>query len=201
MKRCLFAFAFFIFAISVCGQELRAPLNCELQQLAIEAALGNSTAQYNLAVEFFRGEKVPEDLAKSEVLWRMATKAGNIAAFNNLGYLTYYGKGTKQDYAEGVRLWRVAAMKGFAESQVHLGSAYWDGRYLRKDPVEAYAWVAAGKHNAAKLSEAELGKSIGDMADENLKEIEAGLTKAQLTAGKRKAAVYIKQYPPSSDDF
>jgi TPR repeat protein len=198
MKRCLFVFAFFVFAVPLCGQELKAA-NCELQELAIEAALGDPTAQYNLAVEFHRGEKVPQDLAKAAVLWRMATKVGNIGAFNNLGHLTYYGRGIKQDYAEGVRLWRVAAMKGFAESQVHLSYAYTDGKFLRKDAIEAYAWASAGKHNAALLLDYEMRDPISKMADEALADITPNLTNAQLAIAKQKAATYIRQYPPVTD--
>jgi TPR repeat protein len=201
MKRCLFVLAFFVFAGPVCGQELVVPPKCDLQALAIEAALGDPAAQYNLAVEFHRGEKVPQDLASAAVLWRMATKAGNVGAFNNLGHLTYYGRGIKQDYAEGVRLWRVAAMKGFAESQVHLASAYTDGKFLRKNAIEAYAWASAGKHNAALLSDPEMQKAIGEMAEDALNQATASLTKVQLAAAKQKAALYIRQYPPVEEEF
>ena len=50
--------------------------SCPIEELAIEAALGETTAQYNLAVEFFRGERVPRDYAKAAKLWRSASDAG-----------------------------------------------------------------------------------------------------------------------------
>src|SRR5688572_29468011 len=122
---------FTIFSSAQAPASRKSSSNCEVQELAIEAALGDKTAQYNLAVAFFTGERVPRDYSKSAVLWRLAVKDGNLGAHNNLGYLMYYGQGTKQDYAEGVRLWRVAAERGMPESQIHLGFAYYDERFLK----------------------------------------------------------------------
>src|SRR6185295_9172862 len=117
----------FLAGIPVCGQAKKE--ECRLQEMAIDAALGNSDAQYDLGVEFHRGVDLPQDFAKAAMMWRMASNAGVIEAHNNLGYLTYYGKGAKQDYAEGLRLWRLAAGRGFAESQVHIADAYSDGKF------------------------------------------------------------------------
>lgn len=145
MKLYLFFFAVLLSFVSVNAQAQAAPPSCEIQVLAIEAALGDADAQYNLAVAFHQGEKVPQDLAKSAALWKMAAKAGVVSAYNNLGHLTYYGRGIKQNYAEGIRLWRVAATKGHSESLVHLAFAYADAKFLKIDYVEAYALGRCGK--------------------------------------------------------
>lgn len=63
-----------------------------MQELAINAALGDVKAQYNLGVIFFR----KEDYSKAAVMWRLSSNAGHISSFN-LGYLTYYGKDVKSD--------------------------------------------------------------------------------------------------------
>jgi TPR repeat protein len=171
------------------------PSRCnQVQDLAVEAALGDATAQYNLAVEFFKGESVPMDLAKSAMLWRLAVQSGNIKAHNNLGYLTYYGKGTKQDYVEAIRLWRIAAARGFAESQIHLAAAYYDGKYLRRNLVEAYAWAAAGRSNATTIEIEALRQSIVEMADDSLKELLSMLSPAQRSTAQKRAALYRTRY-------
>jgi TPR repeat protein len=171
---------------------------CSLQEMAIDAALGNATAQYNLGVEFYRGEAVPRDYSKAAAMWRRAGEGGITAAFNNLGYLTYNGYGVKQDYAEGVRLWRVAAEKGLAESQVHLGEAYADGKYLRRDYIEAYAWAEAGRYNAEQdigmNIEPDISRKILEMAKKFLSATRRNLTNAQLAQAETKAKEYIGKF-------
>ncbi len=101
-------------ATTVHAQQSSLP-KCELQQLAIDAALGDTAAQYNLGVEFFRGANLPRDYAKAANLWRRASEVGSVTASNNLGYPKYYGRpGVERDYAEGIRLWRFAAERGYA---------------------------------------------------------------------------------------
>lgn len=170
--------------------------NCKLQDLAIDAALGDSLAQHNLGVAFHRGQDIERDYGKAAIMWRQSSSAGVLESYNNLGHLTYYGRGVKQDYAEGLRLWRIAAEKGFAESQVHLGYAYSDGKHLKQDYVEAYAWAKAGKHYAAKIKDAELGKAIEKMAVELLDETHGRLSEAQMKEAERKASEYITKFGP-----
>jgi hypothetical protein len=168
---------------------------CELQELAIDAALGVPDAQYNLGVAFFRGEEVPQDYTRAATMWRLAGNAGVIEAHNNLGFLTYYGKGIKQDYAEGIRLWRLAAEKGFAESQVHLAEAYYDGNYLILDFSEAYAWAKTAKHYAT-VGKDPLREPIAQMAEDLLKNLRRRLTPSQLEAAEERARSYISKYAP-----
>lgn len=166
---------------------------CEIQDLAIEAALGDADAQYNLAVEFHKGEAIPQDLAKAAELWRMAVKGGVVSAYNNLGHLTYYGRGIKRNFAEGIRLWRVAATNGHAESQVHLAYAYSDGKFLKKDYVESYAWALVGQYSARLDDDLDMRKSVGAMASEVLENYNK-LTVFQKARAERKAKRYISLY-------
>jgi TPR repeat protein len=169
---------------------------CQIQELAISAALGDAEAQHDLGVAFHQGVEVTRDYSKAAVMWRLASNAGITSAFNNLGHLTYYGRGVTQDYAEGVRLWRVAAEKGFAESQVHIGTAHLDGRHLERNYVEAYAWAKTGRHYAEKMQDVQMGKSIIEMADKRLIEARVKLSKSQLAEADKKAAEYIVKYVP-----
>jgi hypothetical protein len=175
--------------------------SCPIEELAIEAALGETTAQYNLAVEFFRGERVPRDYAKAAKLWRSASDAGDVAASNNLGYLKYYVlPGVSQDYAEAIRLWRLAAERGNAESQVHLANAYYDARYLPVDLVEAYAWASASKHNANRgddrFDNKELDAAVARDAEKTLADLHKRLTPAELARAEKRATLYIEKFPP-----
>ena len=177
------------------GQTKNEP-ECPLQELAVEAALGDPEAHYNLGVAFHRGVDVPQDLGKAAVMWRLARNAGVVEAHNNLGDLTYYGKGVKQDYAEGLRLWRMAAEKGFAESQVHIADAYSDGRYLKQDFVEAYAWAKTGEHFSAGMRDARIAKQVAAMAEKTLAEARRNITEAQVREAEKKATEYIAKYNP-----
>lgn len=51
---------------------------CELQDLAIEAALGDPFAQHNLGTIFYGGHKVPQDYSKAAQLWRLSSSAVGI---------------------------------------------------------------------------------------------------------------------------
>ena len=189
-----------IFPVLAHGQSAN-PNKCTVQDLAIDAALGNHDAQYDLGVFFFRGEDVPQDFSKAAIMWRLAANAGMVEANNNLGFLTYYGKGVKQDYAEGIRLWRKAAEAGFAESQVHLAEANNDERYLIQDLVEAYAWAKAGKHFAEKMTEAKLGSRIAENAEQVLNDVRSKLSPARLSEAENRAAAYISKYPPKKANY
>jgi hypothetical protein len=187
MKFPLSAIILFVFSSFLFGQKQSEP-NCELQDLAISAALGDTLSQHDLGVVFFRNE----DYGKAAAMWRLSSNGGDVSSFNNLGYLTYYGKGVKQDYAEGIRLWRVAAEKGFPESQIHLATAYSDNRHLKPDYIEAYAWAKTGKYFARQIEDAEIIK----MADARLIEVRKGLSGSQLALAEKKATEYIAKFAP-----
>ena len=172
---------------------------CELQELAILAALGDTAAEYNLAVEFFSGRDLPRDYAKAAILWKKASDGGHIGAHNNLGYLKYYGRGIAQDYAKGIRLWRFAAERGWAESQVHLGQAYSDGRFLESDYIEAYAWAKAGKHYAPRMADTldrQIAEAVANDADKVLEDMRKRLSAEAMKEAEAKAADYIRRFGP-----
>jgi len=177
-------------------------VECGLQQMAIDAALGDERSQYNLGVEFFSGRQLPRDYGKAANLWRKAADAGSVPASNNLGFLKYFGRpGVERNYEEGLRLWRFAAERGFPEAQVHLGQAYSDGRFLKSDFIEAYAWAKAGKHYSARASDwlddaDEVGQGIAKDADVVLAKSAKALTDAQLAEAEKKAADYISRFAP-----
>jgi hypothetical protein len=170
--------------------------DCKLQEMAIDAALGDPLAQHNLGVAFHRGDVLTRDYSKAATMWRQSSKAGVLESCNNLGHLMYYGRGVTVDHAEGVRLWRIAAEKGFAESQIHLGEAYADGKYLKKDYVEAYAWAKAGKHYAAQIENERTREAIVKLGDQLLNELRGNLTEAETSKAVQRASEYIAKHGP-----
>jgi TPR repeat protein len=198
MRMSCYFLTLLLLATTIQAQE-QSP-KCPIQQLAINAAIGDDVAQYNLGVEFFRGANVPQDYAKAANLWRKASDAGNTGASNNLGFLIYYGMGVEQDYPEGIRLWRLAAGRGLAESQVHMAQAYSDGRFLKNDLIEAYAWAKAGKHNSISMEETMENPQIAELvardADKVLAQVGRKLSHIERAAAEKKAAEYIRKFAP-----
>jgi len=200
MRVLLISLILLLLATTVHAQQSSIP-KCELQQLAIDAALGDTAALYNLGVEFFRGTNLPRDYAKAANLWRRASEAGSVEASNNLGFLRYYGRpGVERDYGEGIRLWRFAAERGFAESQVHMGQAYSDGRFLKSDLIEAYAWAKAGKHYSSRMTDTidnpQISEEVAKDAEKVLVDMRKRLSAVEMVEAEKKAADYIRKFAP-----
>jgi len=198
MRILIGALLLFFAAVAISAQQTPVA-KCELQQMAIDAALGDTGAQYNLAVEFYRGKRVPQDYKKAATLWQLASEAGEPHASNNLGFLKYYGRpGVERDYETGVRLFRLAAERGHAESQVHLAEAYSDSKFLPPDFVEAYAWAKAAMVNAPKMegldNDATVNDAVFKMGMKLVNEMRRKLTTAQVNEAEQRAADYVKKY-------
>lgn len=181
----------FLICLVSCGQK-PATKECELQDVAIDAALGDPVAQHDIGVAFYTGNGVTQDYGKAAIMWQKACDGGNIQAFNNLGYLNYYGKGIKQNFAEGIRLWTIAAEKGVAESQFHIGQAYFDGKYLKNDFVEAYAWTKTSKYFAEQKDD----KDTLQLAEKLLTSLKGKMSETQMLTGEKRASEYISKFSP-----
>ena len=136
-------------------------------ELAIDAALDDQTAQYNLAVEHWRGECVPKDLSKSRILWRASLSPNSPSSYNNLGYLLYYGFGGPEDHEEAVSLWEQGVKYGSLESLIHLAHAYLDEVFLDYDASEALVLASAALECANRTS----SQDHKEMAEEALSKI------------------------------
>lgn len=178
-------------ALPGCRDEPPPEAATELRNLAIDAALGDRIAQYDLAVEFYRGKRLPQDYAKAAKLWRQVAAQGDVNATNNLGYLAYHGLGGPASPAEGVRLWREAAARGHPESQVHLGYAAEQGKGMPLDRVEAYA-----RYEAAVLlgdrSRDPVDREIVRDAVESRDALRPRLSAQERAAAERRAAEYAR---------
>lgn len=181
-----------VISFSMPSKQVATETKCKIQDLAIEAALGDPVAQHNLGVAFHRGDEIPQDFSKAATMWKLASTGGVVEAYNNLGYLTYNGKGVRQNYAEGMRLWRVAAEKGFVESQVHLASAYASGKVNKPDFIESYAWAKTARYNAEKSSDAEMLRRAISLLVKAMDELSA----IEKNTAEKKAQSYISQFVP-----
>jgi hypothetical protein len=142
-----------------------------LTNLAIDAALDDPDALYNLGVEFYTGKRVKQDFSKSAQLWGKASELGVTSAKNNLGYLLYWGKGTKQDRVRAVELWRAAAHEGHDEAQRQLGSAIFDGLGAKQDRVAGTAWSLCAYKNSVRLRNTAVVADATKSSDEKLRKL------------------------------
>ncbi len=183
------------FSTAAYSQTSEGPV-CELEQLAIDAALGKTIAQYNLGTYFYSGKGVSKDWSKAAFLWQQAMYGRDIRAYNNLGYINYTGgNGFEANPTEGIRLWRLAAENGFAESQRFLGKAYSDGKVLRVDLVEAFAWTETGIYSAGQMDDNNATKiPVLEDAEKQLDELRSRMTDAQVDSGRIKAKKYISRH-------
>ena len=172
------------------------PEQCPVQDFAIDAALGNASAQYNLGVELYRGERVEQNLEKAAGLWRMSVEQGNVPAHNSLGYLAFFGRGVPRDPEEGLRLWRYAAERGHAESQFHIASVYMTGRHLPRDYVLAYAWAKTSAHYAEAVAELGGGPKVAQDARTLMQEARENLAGRQRKRADKRATEFIAKYGP-----
>ncbi len=71
-----------------------------LRVFKAHAALGNSTAQFNLGIIYENGLSVPQDYAAAVKWYSKAAEQGNADAQNNLGVMYGNGYGVPQGYVE-----------------------------------------------------------------------------------------------------
>jgi hypothetical protein len=131
-----------LIAFSMQGHAASHDGGCDgLTQTAIDAALGEPLATYNLGVYFYAGRCVRQDYSNAATLWETAAGFGIADAKNNLAFLLSEGRGVNKDPARAVRLWTEAARAGEDEAQVHLGHALFHGDGVDQDRTRGLAWV------------------------------------------------------------
>lgn len=82
---------------------------------AIEAERGDATAQFNLAVQYRKGNGVAMDASRAALWYLKAADQGHAKSQNNLGVL--YRNGVGKDACEAARWFRKAAEQGLAAAQ------------------------------------------------------------------------------------
>jgi len=143
----------------------------DLTEKAIDAALGDSTATYNLAVEFYTGQCVKQSHENAAILWEKAAAMGVVNAKNNLGFLLSQGLGIKKDLPRAVSLWQEAAKAGHVEAQLHLGDALFYGDGIAQDKALGLAWVLLANDLVATTDEPGAGPELTKMAEDGKAEM------------------------------
>lgn len=151
-------------ASGLCHAGARDATCDDLTQTAIDAALGEPMATYNLGVQFYAGRCVPQNYANAASLWETAVGFGITHAKNNLAFLLSEGLGVAKDPTRAVQLWTEAARAGEDEAQVHLGHALFHGVGVEQDRVRGLAWVLRAIDTAPDDERADLRAKVLEMA-------------------------------------
>jgi len=75
------------------------------------AEAGDSRAQYQLALMYYRGEGLPQDYEKAALWYRRAAERGDVDAQLNLGLMFAQGIGVNQSFFEAFKWFELAALR------------------------------------------------------------------------------------------
>ena len=142
---------------------------------------GDTVAEDNLGLMYFRGQVVPQDYAQAFAWWRQAAVQGDAGARRNLGLMYIRGQGVRQSFVEALAWLQPAANQGDAVAQYSLGLMYVNGQGVPQDYVQAHVWfnLAASGASDAKLR---------DPAVKARNEAAAAMTPAQIAKAQRLAS-------------
>lgn len=132
--------------------------------LVERAEKGEAAAQFELGMNYYRGDGVPKD-STAAVKWvRKAAEQGFATAQDYVGDWYCNGRGVPKDFAEAVKWYRKAAEQGQARAQFHLGEMYRYGTGVPEDMAEALKWYHKAAENGELTTLRMLGAiySLGD---------------------------------------
>lgn len=115
------------------------------------AEAGDSRAQYQLALMYYRGEGLPQDYEKAALWYRRAAERGDVDAQLNLGLMHAQGLGVKQNFFEAFKWFELAAIN--APNSEFYNKAYFNRENAASmlDPKEiakAERWASNWKAKA-----------------------------------------------------
>ena len=74
------------------------------------AETGDSRAQYQVALMYYRGEGLPQDYEKAALWYRRAAERGDVDAQLNIGLMHAQGLGVKQSFYEAFKWFELAVL-------------------------------------------------------------------------------------------
>ncbi len=133
-----------------------------LSVLVREAEAGIPAAQYDLAIEYSRGEDgLPKNAPQAVGWYEKAASQGYAPAETNLGNAYFNGwDGLSKSATQAVYWWEKAAAQGDAPAETNLGNAYfngWDG--LSKSATQAVYWWEKAAAQGDATAESNLGSA------------------------------------------
>lgn len=126
------------------------------------AERGEAAAQFNLALLYFRGEKVQADVPRAIEWLRKSANQGYAEAQLHLGIAYSEGKGVLPDHAQAVTWYRKAAEQGDAMAQLVLGGAYYDGIGVPQDYTQFLYWYRKAAEQGYAAAQTALGLTYAE---------------------------------------
>lgn len=112
-----------------------------LAALRQRAENGNSDAQYDLAMCYWKGEEgAPKDNAKAFYWMKRSAEQGDAYAQSWVGYFYENAYGTARDFGEAAYWYRRSADQGNRSAQNNLGECYYYGRGVERSYEKAVSW-------------------------------------------------------------
>lgn len=138
-------------------QPLSSPAADAGTTLQARAEQGDAQAQFDLGLDYNRGQGVPQDNSQSAVWYRKAAEQGLAEAQLMLGVSYINGIGVPQDYAQSAVWLNKSAVQEDAQAQFLLGWLYQVGKGVAQDYTQAVIWY----RKAAEQGIAEAQFSLG----------------------------------------
>lgn len=169
-----------------------------LHEFTLAAEEGLDLAQYNLAILYFTGQGVEQDLAEAFRWTEAAAAQGHVAAQFNLANLYYAGDGVEADQAKAVALFETAAKGGHPNAALILANMYADGEISSDaelgiiERISRFLFGAAGGDDLV-LAHAWANMAIANESDqaEALRvELESRMNAQQISDARRQFALW-----------
>lgn len=168
-------------------------------------AQGDAAAQFNLALMFFKGDGVPQDLAKSVEFIQKSAAQGYAPAQSALADLYASGVRLPRNASKAVELYRKAAEQGFPGAQIGLASMYRSGEGVSKDiakALELYQRAAEHGEDAASVNLGlmyEYGHGVPKDFAKAMEWYRRGADRGGLLSQYHLGMAYVQKFNPACD--
>lgn len=133
---------FLCLGISGCSEKPRQTMSEAEKKYLGTAQKGNASAQYHLAVCYYKGLGVGQDMKQAANWFYQAAKQNHPKAQYQLAECWYNGLGVEEENHQEAAFWyRKAADNGLDKAQYKLGLCYMEGDGVKQDPQEANKWL------------------------------------------------------------
>ncbi|MFT7471272.1 MAG: TPR repeat protein [Kiritimatiellia bacterium] len=172
-----------------------------LHEFTVAAEEGLDLAQYNLAILYFTGQGVDQDVAEAFRWTEAAALQGHVAAQFNLGSLYFAGDGVEADPDKAVEMFERAGRAGHASAALILANMFADGE-LSVDEEEPGLFARLSSYLSAFFSDSQTNDDLvlahvwanvaianeSDDADALRVELEGRMSEGQLSQARRQFA-------------
>ena len=104
-------------------------------------------AQYNLGIQYLKGNGVEKDIAKAIPWYTRAAERGSADAQFNLAVCYDIGEGVSPDIETAVKFYKKSADQDNMNAQYNLGVCYLNGRGVPKDILVGIDWLQKSANN------------------------------------------------------